>query len=186
MKSRAGDPLYVHILLYVVIAILTVILIKVAILDPKEVVAFEKFNRKESRLRMDNIKEAQILFEKKNGNFTDDLKGLITFIKDDPFVDSVVNAFDSLTMKSANPFHALSHGEFTPESLLFSPKSRSMYVLQIDTSVSIDTTVNRRGVVIRVDTTVTLGTRYFLEDPDGYGTIGDLYNDALKNTASWE
>jgi hypothetical protein len=186
MKSRAGDPLYVHILLYVVIAILTVILIKVAILDPKEVVAVEKFNRKESRLRMDNIKEAQILWQKKNGNFTDNLNDLITFIKDDPFVDSVVNAFDSLTMKIADPFNPLSHGEFTPESLKFTPRSHSMYVLQIDTSISIDTTVNRRGKVIRVDTTITLGTRYFLEDPDGYGTIGDLYNDALKNTASWE
>ena len=186
MKSRAGDPLYVHILLYVVIAILTIVLIKVAILDPKEAVAVEKFNRKESRLRMDNIKEAQILWQKKNGNFTDNLNDLIVFIKDDPYVDSVVNAFDSLTMKSANPFTALSSGEFTPESLMYSPRSHSMYILQIDTAVSIDTTVNRRGKVIRVDTTVTLGTRYFLEDPDGYGTIGDLYNDALKNTASWE
>jgi hypothetical protein len=186
MKSRAGDPLYIHIILYSVIAILTVILIKVAILDPREVVAFEKFNRTESRLRMDNIKEAQILWEKKNGNFTDNLNGLIGFIKDDPFVDSIVNAFDSLTMKSANPFSSLSHGEFTPESLMYSPKTHSMYILQIDTSISIDTTVNRRGKVIRVDTNVTLGSRYYLEDPDGYGTVGDLFNDALKNTASWE
>lgn len=186
MKSRAGDPLYIHILLYVVIAILTIILIKVAILDPKEVVAVEKYNRTESRLRMDNIKEAQILWQKKNGRFTDNLNDLIAFIKDDPFVDSVVNAFDSLTMKSANPFTSLSHGEFAPESLMHSPKSNSMYILQIDTSISIDTTVNRRGRVVRVDTTVTLGTRYYLEDPDGYGTIGDLFNDALKNTASWE
>jgi hypothetical protein len=61
-----------------------------------------------------------------------------------------------------------------------------MYTIQIDTSVSIDTTVNRRGTVIRVDTSITLGSKYFLEDPDGYGTIGDLYNDALKNTSSWE
>jgi hypothetical protein len=186
MKSRAADPLYLHIILYVIIAILTIILIKVAIIDPKEVVAVEKFNRKESRLRMDNIKEAQILWQKKNGNFTENLSDLIVFIKDDPFVDSVVNAFDSLTMKSANPFNALSHGEFTPESLMYSPRSHSMYILQIDTSISIDTTVNRRGKVIRVDTTVVLGTRYYLEDPDGYGTIGDIYNDALKNTASWE
>ena len=50
----------------------------------------------------------------------------------------------------------------------------------------IDTTINRRGVVTRVDTNITLGTRYYLEDPDGYGTVGDLYNDALKNTSSWE
>ncbi len=186
MKTRSGDPLYIHIILYVVIAILTVILIKVAILDPKEIVAIEKFNKSESRLRMDNLKEAQILYQKKNGNFTDNIDELITFIKEDPFVDSVVNAFDSLTMKSANPFEPLSHGEFTAESLKFTPKSHSVYILQIDTTVSIDTTVNRRGRVVKVDTTINLGTRYYLEDPDGYGSIGDLYNDALKNTSSWE
>jgi regulator of protease activity HflC (stomatin/prohibitin superfamily) len=186
MKSRAGDPLYIHIILYVVIAILIVILIKVAIIDPKEIVAVEKFNRIESRLRMDNIKEAQILWEKKHGTFTDNLDSLILFVKQDSFVDSVVNAFDSLTMKSANPFKPLSHGEFSADSLIYSPRSHSMYTIQIDTSVSIDTTVNRRGTVIRVDTSITLGSKYFLEDPDGYGTIGDLYNDALKNTSSWE
>ena len=36
MKSQAGDPWYVHAILYLVIAILAVILIKVAIIDPKE------------------------------------------------------------------------------------------------------------------------------------------------------
>ncbi|MBT8380536.1 MAG: hypothetical protein KJN64_15065 [Ignavibacteria bacterium] len=186
MKSNSGDPLYIHIILYVAIAILTVILIKVAIIDPKDVVAVEKYNKNESRLRMDNIKEAQIIYQRKHGNFTDNLDGLISFIKNDPFVDSIVNSFDSLTMRSANPFSPLSHGEFTPESLKFTPKSNAMYVLQIDTSVAIDTTVNRRGRVVKVDTTIEYGTRYYLEDPDGYGTIGDLDNEALKNTASWE
>ena len=61
-----------------------------------------------------------------------------------------------------------------------------MYILQIDTSIVIDTVVNRRGKITRVDTTISLGSRYYVEDPDGYGTIGSLDNDALKNTASWE
>jgi hypothetical protein len=52
--------------------------------------------------------------------------------------------------------------------------------------MSVDTTINRRGVVVKIDTTRLLGTKYFLEDPDGYGTVGDLFNDALKNTSSWE
>ena len=186
MKSQTGDPWYIHAALYLVIAILAVILIKVAIIDPKEAVAQEKFWRTESRLRMNNIKAAQILFQKKFGNYTDNLDKLISFVKGDKFVDSVVNAFDSLTMKPANPFKPLSHGEFTPESLKLSPKSFQSYILQIDTSVSIDTTINRRGDVVKVDSVRVLRTKYYLEDPDGYGTVGDLFNDALKNTSSWE
>lgn len=186
MKSQAGDPWYVHALLYLVIAILTIILIKVAIIDPKEAVEKEKFWRTESRLRMNNIKAAQILYQKKFGNFTDNLDKLINFVKTDRYVDSVMNAFDSLTMRPANPFKPLSHGEFTPESLRLSPRTFQPYILQIDTSVTIDTTINRRGAVVRIDTNRVLGTKYYLEDPDGYGTVGDLRNDALKNTSSWE
>jgi hypothetical protein len=186
MKSQAGDPWYIHAALYLVIAILSVILIKVAIIDPKEAVEQEKFWRTESRLRMNNIKAAEILFQKKYGSYTDNLEKLISFVKEDKFVDSVVNAFDSLTMRPANPFKPLSNGEFIPESLKISPKSFQAYVLQIDTSISIDTTINRRGAVVRVDTVRVLGTKYYLEDPDGYGTVGDLFNDALKNTSSWE
>jgi hypothetical protein len=186
MKSQAGDPWYIHAALYLVIAVLTIILIKVAIIDPKNAVAQEKFWQTESRLRMNNIKAAEILWQKKHGNFTDNLSQLIKFIKTDAFVDSVVNSFDSLTMKPANPFKPLSNGQFVPESLMHSPKTYQTYVLQIDTSLSVDTTINRRGVVIKVDSTLVLGTRYFLEDPDGYGSVGDLNNDAKKNTSSWE
>ena len=186
MKSQAGDPWYIHAALYLVIAILAVILIKVAILDPKDAVEQEKFWKTESRLRMNNIKAAQILFQKKFGNYTDDLDKLIRFVKEDKYVDSVMNAFDSLTMKPANPFKRLAHGQFTPESLKLSPKSFQPYILQIDTSISVDTTINRKGVVVNVDTVRVLGTKYYLEDPDGYGTVGDLFNDALKNTSSWE
>ena len=184
MNSKA-DPWYVHAALYLVIAILTIILIKIAIIDPGKYVAEEKYNRTESRLRMDNIKEAEILWQRKNGNFTGDLDKLINFIKYDPYVDSVIHTFDSLMMKIANPFTALSNGEFTPDSLKWSPKTHSPYLLQIDTSVVVDTIINRRGKITKIDSTVTYGTRYYLEDPDGYGTIGSLETDALKNTASW-
>jgi hypothetical protein len=166
MKSNAGDPWYVHAALYVVIAILSVLLIKIAIIDPKNAVEQERFWKTESRLRMNNIKAAEILWQTKNGNYTDDLETLITFIKTDNFVDSVMNAFDSLTMKSANPFKPLSYGEYT--------------------SLTVDTTINRRGKIVSIDSTLVLGTRYYLEDPDGYGSVGDLNSDALKNTSSWE
>jgi hypothetical protein len=172
--------------LYAVIVILVLILIKVAIIDPKEIVNEEKFNRAESRLRMSNLKEAEILYEKKYGNYTDNLDSLVNFVKYDPMVDSLMNAIDSMTMRPANPFKPLSHGQFTPDSLFRTPKSNRNYVIKIDTTLDVDTVVNQRGKILRVDSTLTTGNLYFIEDPDGYGTIGSVDNEALKNTASWE
>ena len=180
------EPWYIHAGLYTVIVILIVVLIKVAIIDPKEIVEQEKFNRKESRLRMSNLKEAEILYEKKHGKFTDNLDSLINFIKHDPMVDSLMTAIDSMTMRPANPFDELSHGQFTPDSLYNSPKSHQKYIVQIDTTLDVDTVINQRGKIIRIDSTVAIGKLYYIEDPDGYGTIGNLDNEALKNTSSWE
>src|SRR3990172_9878969 len=101
MNSKP-EPWYIHAALYAVIAILVFVLIKVAVLDPKEVVAVEKYNKQESRLRMKNLKEAEILWFQKNGKFTANLDSLILFIKNDPYVDSVRNAFDSLSRRPAD------------------------------------------------------------------------------------
>jgi len=181
-----SEPWYIHAGLYAVIVILVVVLIKVAIIDPKEIVESEKFNQTESRLRMSNLKEAEILYQKKYGRFTADLDSLVNFVKNDPMVDSIMTAFDSLTRKPANPFVPLSHGEFTPDSLYRTPKTQREYIVQVDTSIQIDTVVNRQGRVLRVDSTVSIGNLYYIEDPDGYGTVGSIDNEALKNTASWE
>jgi hypothetical protein len=185
-NSKNEDPWYVHAGLYLVVAILTFLLIKVAVIDPSAEVEAEKYFKTETRLRMTNLKEAQILFQKKNGNFTGSLDKLIDFIKNDKYVDSVVNAFDSLTMKPANPFKNLSDGKFTPDSLYTSPKTNQRFIMKVDTSVVSDTVVNPRGKVLRVDTKTVIGTKYYIEDPNGYGTVGSIDNDALKNTASWE
>ncbi|RPI68505.1 MAG: hypothetical protein EHM47_14435 [Ignavibacteriales bacterium] len=180
------EPWYIHAGLYAVIVILIIVLIKVAIIDPKEIVSQEKFNRKESRLRMTNLKEAEILYERKYGRFTDNLDTLINFIKHDPMVDSLMTAIDSMTMRSANPFKPLSTGDFTPDSLYRTPGSKEKYIVKIDTSMVVDTVVNQRGRVLRVDSTTTIGSLYLIEDPDGYGSIGSIDNDAYKNTSSWE
>ena len=180
------EPWYIHATLYVVIAILVVVLVKVAILDPKDIVESEKFYKNESRLRMSNIKQAEILWEQQHKAFTDNLDTLINFVKYDPNVQEVINGFDTVIQRSSNPFVPLSHGEFAADSLFKTPKSWANYVLQIDTSVNIDTVTNRYGRIKRIDTTIVLGKRYFLKDPDGYGTIGSLTDDALKNTSSWE
>ncbi len=181
-----SEPWYIHAGLYTVIVILVLVLIKVAIIDPKEIVTEEKYNRKESRLRMSNLKEAEILYERKHGRFSGNLDSLINFVKNDPMVDSIMTAIDSMTKRPANPFKPLSSGEFVADSLYKSPKTHQRYIVQIDTSLSVDTVVNQRGKVLRVDSVMTIGNLYYIEDPDGYGTIGSLDNEALKNTASWE
>jgi len=185
-NSKNDDPWYVHAGLYFIVAILTFLLIKVAVIDPSAEVEAEKYFKDETRIRMANLKEAQILFEKKNGAFTSSLDKLIDFIKNDRFVDSVVNAFDSLTMKPANPFKNLSDGNFTPDSLFLSPKTYQRFVMKIDSSVVSDTIVNPSGKILRVEKKTVIGKKYYIEDPNGYGTIGSIDNDALKNTASWE
>ncbi|HRI46222.1 MAG TPA: hypothetical protein PK559_03885 [Ignavibacteriaceae bacterium] len=179
------DPWYVHVGLYVVVAILVVILIQVAVVEPREIVAQEKYNKSEARLRMKNLREAQLLFFKKNEKFTNNLDELISFIYT-PYVDSIRKSFDSLSNRSMDPFVNLNSGVFTPESLYYSPKSHQRFLLEIDTTTSYDSVFTNRGKFVRIDTTVKIGTKFRLEDPDGYGHIGDLYNDALKNTASWE
>lgn len=180
------DPWYVHVALYAVIAILTVILIKVAIIDPKEIMEREAYYKKEARLRMTNLKQAEILWQKKNGSFTDNLDALINFVKSDRFVDSIVNAIDPVTNKSSNPFVKLSNGVFTPDSLFKTPKSQQRFILRIDSTETVDSVVTPAGKLLRVEKRSVKGTKYLIEDPDGYGTVGSLDNDALKNTASWE
>ena len=180
------EPWYIHTSLYLVIIVLIGVLIKVAIIDPKDVVESEKFFKNESRLRMSNIKQAEILWEQKHNKFTDNLDSLVAFIKYDEKVQQIINGFDTVIQRSSNPFSPLSNGEFVADSLLRSPKTFANYILQIDTSTNIDTVTNRYGKIIRIDSSIVLGKRYFLKDPDGYGTIGSLFDDALKNTASWE
>lgn len=192
-----SEPWYIHLILYAVIAVLVFILVQVAIIQPADIVQKEEYYQKESRLRMKNIKEAEILWNRKYNRFTNDIDSLVSFLKNDPSVREVITGVDTLTKKKTNPFVSLlstpaiqdTVNYFTdvmPDSLKRAPKSFRPYILQIDTSITQDTVINQSGRVLRVDTTRKIGTRYYLEDPDGYGTVGDLYQDALKNTASWE
>ncbi len=179
------EPWYIYAILYFIIVILIVILVKVAIINPRDVVEKEKYYKQESRLRMKNIKEAEILWNKKYGHFTGNLDSLINFVKTDPMVDSVMKSSESLSGKPANPFAPLTSGKFIPDSLDSTPKSHHQYVLLIDTLVSADTIYGRNNQIKRIDSSLVIGNRYYLEDPDGYGSIGSLQSDELKNTASW-
>ncbi len=183
---KKNEPWYIHAILYVVIAILVYVLVRVAIIDPADYIEKETYYRTESQLRMDNIRQAQILWEKQKEAYTDDLDSLIQFVKTDATVQQLIVGIDTLTNRPTNPFKNLSAGEFIADSIKFSPKSGLVYKLAVDTTTSIDTVINRRGKIVRIDTNTVMGTIYFIECPDGYGTIGDLESPALKNTASWE
>ncbi len=174
MTSRK-EPTYIHVILLLVAAGLVYLLIRVAILDPQEVIEQEKFFKEESRLRMTNIKEAEVLYRNKFGNFTDNFDSLFNFVNNDSLIAT----------KKDSIFKNLKSGTFVLDSLMFSPKSHTLYILQIDTTTTSDTVVNQRGKFLRVDTKTTLGNRYYLECPDGYGTIGDLKNDLKINVPSW-
>ncbi len=71
------EPWYVHAVLYVIIVVLSYVLIRVAILDPTEVIETEKYYKSESRARMLNLRQAQILYDDVNGKYTDNLDSLI-------------------------------------------------------------------------------------------------------------
>ncbi|OGU54528.1 MAG: hypothetical protein A2V66_02605 [Ignavibacteria bacterium RBG_13_36_8] len=181
-----AEPWYIHAILYFIILVLAYILIDVAIIEPNYVMKMEKFWKTESRARMINVKEAEILWQRKHGKFTDSMDSLITFIKTDPIVANVIVGVDTVTGRPTNPFIPLSGGEFIPDSLFTSPKSGSPYLLKVDTTESVDTVINRVGRIISIDQHTEIGRLWKIECPDGYGKVGDLFSEALKNTASWE
>ncbi len=155
---KKSEPWYIHGAIYLVIAILVYVLIKVAIIDPTEYIHTENYNRSESQLRMDNIRQAQIQWERQNENYSDNLEDLISFIKTDSNVNALIVGIDTLTNRSTNPFKNLNVGSFEADSLLFSPKSHSRYIVKVDTNTSIDTVINRRGKIVRVDTNTVIGS----------------------------
>lgn len=184
--NKKSEPWYIHAVLYVIIFILAIVLIQVAIIEPQRVVEQERYYKAESRARMSNIRAAEKLWEEKHGSFTDNLDSLIQFVLNDTLVAQRITGVDSITGRSTNPFVNLSVGSFVTDSLFHSPKTLSPYLLQVDSTTHLDTVINRRGRIVSVDTSTVIGTRYIVECPDGYGKIGDLYSDALKNAASWE
>jgi len=195
---RKSDPWYVHAGLYAVMAILVVLLIQVAIVEPTQVTAREKYYKTESRARMNNLRQAQILWEKSHEIYTDNIDSLVHFIINDTSVANTVLGYDSITQRATNPFSNLTEFEpflsdsgdtlfkFNPDSLFVTPKSHQRFVVKVDTTLDIDTVINRRGKIVKIDSIITIGQRYVIRNPDSKDKIGDLFSDALKNTASWE
>ena len=186
--SGKSEPWYIHAILYTVVVVLVYVLIRVAIVEPSAVIERQTYIKNESRLRMLNLREAQLMWEDRFGRFTDNLDSLINFIATDSLVAQKMVGFDSLTQRSTNPFKPLSNGVFSTDSLFVYPGNGLRYIVEVDTNTSIDTIINRRGIIVNIDTTIVIGTRYVILTPDSTNKdkIGDKFSDALKNAASWE
>lgn len=113
-------------ILKIVIVILAAVLVYV-IYEPYQIQAQEESYRSESRLRMLNIRAAQLQHIGQYGRYASTLDSLVTFIQTLP---------DSVRTTS---FVALSGGTFTPQSLLVAPKSGQPYML-----ASVDTTAIKK------------------------------------------
>ncbi|MBI9070994.1 MAG: hypothetical protein JEY94_05315 [Melioribacteraceae bacterium] len=196
--SKKNEPWYLHAGLIVMALVLVYILIQVAVVSPKQHVANEAYWKQESHARMDNLRQAEIIWFKKHEKFTDNIDSLVNLLKTDSTVAHLVNAVDTITNRKLNPFIKLASVDpfisdsgdtiftWNPDSLFKSPRSFRSYSLKVDTTVTLDSIINRRGKLVKVDTNIVIGTKYLLTCPDEYGTVGDLYSDALRNAASWE
>lgn len=174
-SAQKSEPAYIHIILILIIVGLTYLLIQVAILEPQRILEQERYWREESRLRMSNIKQLEILYKEKHGKYTDNFDSLFNFFKKS----------SDLQAKADSLFRPLKHGQFVLDSLRWSPKSHTQYILQVDTTINADSVFTRTGRFLRIDTTIIIGQTYYLECPDGYGSIGDINNPAKVNQTSW-
>lgn len=174
-NSHKSEPAYIHIILILIIVGLTYLLIQVAILEPQRVLEQERYWKEESRLRMTNIKQLELLYKEKHGKYTDNFDSLFNFFRKSSDIQAKI---DSL-------FRPLKSGQFVLDSLRWSPKSHTQYILKIDSTVSVDSVFTKSGRFLRLDTVVTIGETYYLECPDGYGSIGDLTNPTKVNQTSW-
>jgi hypothetical protein len=143
------------IILKIIIVLLLGVLVY-TIWEPFEHVRVEEQNMQESRLRMSNLRNAQMFYHRQYSTYQSDIDSLLRWIQ----TDSLVVA------KSDSLFKPLSDGIFEPESLRFSPRSHQTYSIAVD------------------DTSST--KRYLIECPDGYGSIGSLTDVSMLHRGSWE
>lgn len=126
------------------------------IYEPYQIMEEEEANKAESRSRLVNIRSAQLQYIGLFGVYASSIDTLVQFVKD----------YFPTGTDTTEIFKPFANGPFVAESLLYTPKSHRKYIV-----TSVDTTIIKK---------------YLLEDPDGYGSIGSLTDDARVNKASWE
>ncbi len=166
------------------IILLALFLFKVAYFDPLNISELEANYKKEARNRLHNLRTAQRAYVEKNGRFSGDIDELVRFVKsaEAGIILGKISGLDSVLFS----FRTDEEGMLFADSLKYSTKMHIPFTILLDSSRVIDSVFSEKGKFIRVDTTVTRGTRFKIVDPSGYGSIGNLYFDALKYSASWE
>ncbi len=143
-------------IIYKAIIVVLVGLLIYVIYEPYQIREQERQFRHESRLRMLNVREAQLQHINRFFRYNSSVDSLVQFIRDSLIAQNI----------NLERFRPLSHGLFTPESLLYSPRTHRPYILMADDTSRIK--------------------KYFLQCPDGHGSIGSMDDDTRVNKASWE
>lgn len=168
----------------VLIFLLALLLLKVAYLDPLAYTEAEEAFKKEARSRLHNLRTAQRAFFEKHGRFSGNIDSLVSFVRslEAATVLDTIKDLDTNTFS----FRLSDDGNFYADSMKYSTKVYIPFHIQLDTVRVIDSVFSEKGKFVRVDTTFTLGSRFRVIDPSGYGSIGNLFFDALIYSASWE
>lgn len=143
------------VLLKIIIVILLAVLIY-TLWEPFEVIRTEDRQRTESRLRMTNLRNAQMFYFRQYQTYQRDVDSLITWIQSDSLV----------VAKSDSLFRPLRLGEFVADSLRYSPRSHRRYVIEVDDSSATH--------------------RYYIECPDGFGYVSSIDDLSQLHRPSWE
>lgn len=149
--ASQGVRIAIQIVLAVVIVGLAYYLYE-SITEPWEQVERQEALTDMTRERMDMIRKVQVEYEKRYDRFTGSLDSLVMFVE------------DSLTVQERD---SLFGSDLVVDSLPFSPRTGSRFVLAINDTAAVPT--------------------YLLEDPDSDDQIGTLAADPTRvNAASWE
>lgn len=143
------------IVLKIIIVLLLGVLVY-TIWEPYEIKRTEARQRSESRLRMANLRNAQMFYYSQFQTYQKDLDSLITWIESDSLA----------VAKQDSIFKPLITGDFEPESLKYSPRSHEPYTIEVDDSSATH--------------------RYYIECPDGFGYVGSIDDLSQLHRASWE
>lgn len=143
------------IILKVVIVLLAVVLYFIISSPWQAKVEADKI-KLQSRVKMAQIRSAELVYVANKGNYSESLNELISFIKNDPYLSTKIDSV----------FNLKEGTEFNIETLNISPVTNTEYKYQVD-----------NNSVIK---------KYYLECPGGSGSVGSMTDDDKVNKSSWE
>ena len=153
MASNARKlQLGIQVVLAIVIVVLSYVLYT-SIVEPYQRVLRAKEVTEMTRARMDQVRTAMIMYERSNDRYVTSLDSLVTWLRT-----------DSVSIATSDSVFG---GPVDLDSLAFSPRTGSEFMLQVNDTSSVKI--------------------YLLSDPDSEDYIGSLLGDITRlNASSWE